>query len=341
MRRLVVCVLLAVVVAACGGGGDDDRADATEDADASGVRRIAGADAYETAAAIALDEYDSASDPVLGNGDDPADALAGSYLAATHGSAVLLTRRDELPRSTVDALASLRSRTIHVLGGTAAVGPEVEAQLTSLGYTVNRVAGPDRYATAVAVAKEEGTAILGIWPGEGRTVFLANGQRPSDALTAGPLAYSLLLPILLTDAAALPAVTASALDELAVEHVIVLGGTAAVSEAVVAQLEGTGRTVRRVAGPDRAATAVAVADLFEEVGVSPTSVDLAAADAVAELLAAGPHARPDTPILLCVTVDDCGDATVGWARGRSLAEVVVLGPESEVALRAAQALLER
>ncbi|HYD10314.1 MAG TPA: cell wall-binding repeat-containing protein, partial [Acidimicrobiales bacterium] len=265
MRRLLAGMLV-IVLASCG-GGDDGGTLAERVAEAQGarsdavVRRIAGADPYDTAAAIALDEYASASDPILANGDDPADALAGSYLAATHGSALLLTRRDELPQSTIDALASLRARKVHVLGGPAAIGEGVAAELTSLGYVVNRVAGPDRYATAVAVAEEEGTAILGIWPGEGRTVFLANGLRPSDALSAGPIANGQLLPILLTATDELPVVTSSALDRLAVEHVIVLGGTAAVSDAVVASIEAGGRSVRRVAGVDRTSTATAVADL--------------------------------------------------------------------------------
>lgn len=336
MRRLLATVLVAAV-ASCGGASDGDADEA--EAAAATVRRIAGADPYATAAAIALDEYGRASDPILGNGDDPADALGGSYLAATHGSAVLLTQRDELPQSTIDALAALQTTTVHVLGGTAAIGVGVEAALTDLGYHVNRVAGPDRYATAAAIGSEEGTEILGVWPGEGRTALLANGLRPSDALTVGPIAYGQLLPLLLTDVDAVPQVTLDAMDRFAIEHVIVLGGTAAVSDAALASIEATGRTVRRVAGADRMGTAAAVADLYEELGYDVTSIDLVAADAIAELLAAGPHARPDRPILLCASADACGDATVSWARGRQLREVVVLGDEASISTAAAEALL--
>jgi hypothetical protein len=82
MRRLLACVLVAAI-ASCGGGDDDKTlaervAEAQDDTGEGSVRRITGDGPYATAAAIALDEYDSASDPILANGDDPADALAGS-----------------------------------------------------------------------------------------------------------------------------------------------------------------------------------------------------------------------------------------------------------------------
>jgi lactocepin len=149
VRRIARVVVAAVLLVACGDGSS--RAD-DESAPREGVRRVLGNDAYEVAAALATEKYSSTSDPILASGEDPADALAGSFLGGLHASPVLLTQRDELPRVTLDALRSIGARTVHVLGGTASVSDAVVAALTDNGFTPNRIAGVDRFATAAAAA---------------------------------------------------------------------------------------------------------------------------------------------------------------------------------------------
>ena len=58
------------------------------------------------------------------------------------------------------------------------------------------------------------------------------GEGFADALTAGPLAYNNEFPILLTAPGSLRAETDAALADLGIDHVIIVGGTAAVSQAV-------------------------------------------------------------------------------------------------------------
>jgi putative cell wall-binding protein len=307
------------------------------------VRRFGGADRYATAAALAVDRFPTASDAVLARGDDPADALAGAYLAGTHIGPVLLAGRTRVPQATLDALQSRGVYRVRVLGGPGALGPEVVAQLQAAGYEVERVAGDDRYGTAAAVARDPGAANVGVRGAQGKTAILANGLRPADALSAGPLAFGQQWPVLLTTTTAVPAVTQQALDDLGIRHVVVVGGTAAVGDAVVDRLESQGRTVERVAGPTREATATAVADLLVGIGEPLTTVEVAAASSFADALALGPHAAPYAPVLLCHATEDCGTTTLGWiAAHQATVDTVVIaggtavvGPAAETQLRVA------
>lgn len=298
-------------------------------------RRIAGDDRYATAAAVALDRWHHPSDVFLARGDDPSDALAAAYGSGLHSSPVLLTTRDALPDVTRAALQTLTPRLVRVLGGTSAVSDGVVASLRAMGFAVLRHAGADRYGTAAVVARSEDASIVGQWKEEGRTALLANGRRPFDALAAGPLAAGQLFPILLTETDAVPAPTQEALDALGIRHVIVLGGTDAVADSVLASLQAGGRTARRVAGQDRMASAVAIAGLLEELGISPVRASLVSATTPADALGAGPWGAPDTPVLLCATPASCGPTTRQWAAARSLQEVVAIGGQlavSDVAL---------
>ena len=291
------------------------------------MKRIAGSDRFATAAALAVDRFPSASDAVVARADDPADALAGSYVAGSHVSPILLAQQHAVPQATLDALKSRAVHKVRILGGTGALGPEVASQLQAAGYTVERVAGSDRYGTAAAVARNSGTANIGVRGTQGRTVILANGLRPTDALAAGPLAFGQQWPVLLTTTSALPAVTRQALSDLGIQHVVVVGGTAAVSDAVVADLQSGGRTVERVAGADRMGTATAIADLLVAIGVPLTRAEVANASSFADALALGAHAAPDAPVLLCASVDDCGTTTLAWiaAHSEAVDTVVIAG----------------
>ncbi len=120
--------------------------------------------------------------------------------------------------------------------------------------------------------------------------FLANGRVPADALAAGPIAGQLGAPIYTTEQASLPDSTATALDTGDPELVIVLGGPVAISDHVIDQVEtatGLAATdqptpaggIVRAAGPDRFATAAAVADLLAAYDPAYLPVTAQAVDA--------------------------------------------------------------
>ncbi len=120
---------------------------------------------------------------------------------------------------------------------------------------VQRLAGPDRYATAAAVSRAHHT--------DASTVFIATGLNFPDAITAGPAATRRRAPILLTGRDRLPDATIAELRRLEPSSAVIVGGTGVVSSYVVSQLRGLGINVRRLSGDNRFQTAAAIsADTF-------------------------------------------------------------------------------
>ncbi len=96
--------------------------------------------------------------------------------------------------------------------------------------------------------------------GEPDVVLLARDDDYADALASGPLQGALGGPLLFTATGALDPRTAAELDRLAPEEVVVMGGSAAVGDAVVQDLEARGYRVRRIAGGNRFETAARTAE---------------------------------------------------------------------------------
>lgn len=210
------------------------------------VERIAGGDRYFTAAEIAVEigaggiaDLDGRRTAFVATGLDFADALAGGPVAgAGDGTGVhpILLVNTRVPEATEAALTELEIEQVVILGGTAVVSSSVESELETLtGNPALRLAGADRYATAVAVAR----AAVQRFDFALEDVLLANGRVFADALAGGPLGAVRTAPIVLTDAAALPAATRGFLESESdiIEAITVLGGTTAVSDATAEAAE--------------------------------------------------------------------------------------------------------
>jgi putative cell wall-binding protein len=193
------------------------------------VRRIAGGSRVETAAAVAAEAPDHSTAIVARGfgsaGDDTqafADSLAAGAWAAEQGWPILLTTPDVLAPATAAAVQDLGVERVLLLGGEAAIAPQVEAELEALGVDVDRVAGTTRVDTAVAVARERGFDD----EADADRVILVEGQAP-DAWAAGFAAAAhaarVPAPVLLASGPELPESTAAFLrgeddPELAVEE---------------------------------------------------------------------------------------------------------------------------
>jgi putative cell wall-binding protein len=224
------------------------------------VRRAAGEDRYQTAIAISeLDFADgSAPNVVLVSGDSWADALSASALAGAVGGPLLLAAPSSLPSGLVQELGRLGCHTVYIVGGTNSVRTSVATALQTGGFTVERVAAGDRYATSAAVASKVKTLLGTAFPG---TVFVARGDSFADALAASPVAYNKAFPVLLTTPGSLSSSASQALSSLAATRAVVCGGTDSVSPAAFAAIAALpSMTVTRVAGSDRYTTAIAIAD---------------------------------------------------------------------------------
>lgn len=300
------------------------------------VRRLAGADRYETAAAAALSTKAGATGGtvVIASGADYADALAGGELGG-FGGVLLLTERDRLPAATANALSRIEPADVIVLGGTGAVSARVMDELEQGRWSVKRIAGADRYGTAAAAYEQDLDT-------DGRPnsfAVLVSGETFADAIAAsGVLRFRSLL---LTRRDSLPAETERVL-RAHVAEVIIVGGTTAVSAQVEDAVTRVCRpprdgiedcvAVRRVAGSNRQGTAVALA----RDGLPPTqphTVELVRGDAFPDALAAGVHTKATSGVVLLTrTPNDLSAETRAFLRERrgSIEVIDVFGSSAAV-----------
>lgn len=192
------------------------------------VRRIAGASRYETAALISHDTF-AAPVPVayVATGGGFPDALAGVPVSGAKGGPVLLVSPDGVPAATASELARLHPGRIVILGASGVVSNAIATTLA--GYApVSRLAGSDRYATAVAISKASFSSAS--------VVFVATGTTFPDALGGGPVAGLSAGPLLLVPSTTLPSNVATELQRLNPDKVVILGGTGVVSSSVANQI---------------------------------------------------------------------------------------------------------
>jgi putative cell wall-binding protein len=250
------------------------------------VRRYSGADRYSTAAALSSNTWASADRAYLATGAGYADAVAAGPVAGMDLAPVLLTRPDSLPGATASEIVRLGASEVVMIGGPAAIHPSVEGQIS---VTVRRVAGPDRYATAAALSASA-------FPHGADTAFVATGALFPDALSAAPAAAQRFAPVLLVAPDRVPVATASELQRLGVDTIVIVGGPAAVSTSVESQLGGIAATIRW-ADANRYATAAAVSRETFDLGVG--TIYVATGTDFPDALAAGAAAATTGgPVLL-------------------------------------------
>ena len=211
--------------------------------DGGSALRVSGSDRYETALAVA-EFYGGGMgfgvpcDVVLATGEAFPDAVAAGPLASAAGAPILLTSGSSLRADVKAYLAGMDNDddcvlgvpTVHIVGGTSAVPASIETEINTMGIDTNRIAGANRYETAVAIAETIEAIIGGAY-----CAVLVNGNGFADALAAGPFAAAAGCSIQLVNADSIPAATAawhaSHCEDLE-GQIAVAGGEAVVSDAV-------------------------------------------------------------------------------------------------------------
>lgn len=220
-----------IVVLGSSGAVSDGVLSALRGYTAGTVTRQAGADRYATAAVLSQTTFPGGADLVfVATGADYPDALAAGAEAAAAGAPVLLVKQGEIPAATRAELSRLGPSRIVVMGSAGVVSDAVLAALRGYAPAVERVAGGDRYETAVALSRLSHAA------NSVATVYLATGADFPDGLATGPVAGREGSPLLLVPRAGLPAVVAEELRRLDPSTVVVIGGAGAVSDELVAQV---------------------------------------------------------------------------------------------------------
>ena len=246
---------------------------------AAEVTRLSGPDRVATAVSTSQQLFPEPIDTVVvASSQTYADSIGGATLAGLAAGPLLLTDPTALP-DVVDAEVKRLLRgggTVYLLGGEKAVGPDVAKALKAAGRRVERLSGPDRYATAVAVAR----VIAGDGPSP---VYLASGTTYPDGLSVAPLAAHEGAVVLLTDGATMPPATAAFLASADP------GGQETVAVGGAAKAAPGGRSV---VGADRYDTSARVAALFDDVAAVGLSTGANWPDALVGAAAMGTLGGP-------------------------------------------------
>lgn len=199
---------------------------------------------------------------------------------------------------------------------TAPTPPPAEGSVTLLPPGVHRLAGANRYETAVAISQRFDSGVP--------VVYVATGTNYPDALSASALAASKSSPLLLVQPTAVPPVVMAELHRLAPAKIVIAGGVGAVSASVEAQLL-TVAPVERAAGANRYATSRILAE-SAELPASGVAYVATGRDFPDALTASGAAGTIGAPVVLVNGPATSADvATVGTLQGLGTSTVRIAG----------------
>lgn len=216
-------------------------------------QRIAGKDRIQTSIKISQVQFPDGTDTViLARADNFPDALAGVPLAYRTHAPILLTSSKTLPHEIEMEIQRLAPQNIILLGGEGAISATIEQTLKN-SYTVSRLGGSNRFATAAQIASTLGTI--------GQAVIV-NGNNFPDALSISSVVAQQGTPVLLTNKDSIPPETQMILQQLSVSEATVVGGESVVSSQSLDNVANP----ERLAGNDRYGTAAVVLNTFQPRG---------------------------------------------------------------------------
>lgn len=256
------------------------------------ANRISGEDRYGTAVKISNLGWSSGSteNAVLVTGEDFPDALCAVPLAQKYNAPILLTNKSVLDERVDAELKRLGVKNVYIIGGTGVISSGIEGQIEAKGINCIRIAGKDRYETAIKIAKLLDT---------NKNVIIATGNDYPDALSIASIAAKLGIPILLTQKGELPQIVKEYINEKQISKSYIVGGTGVISDTVKdatpnpIRLSGNNRYETNVAIMQEFASILNFNDLYIAIGEGPNGDEFADA-----LSGAALASKKSSPVIL-------------------------------------------
>jgi putative cell wall-binding protein len=285
---------------------------------------VGGAHRYATSDALSRYAFEPGAEYVfLVTGQNfPDGVTAGGVAGSVDSPVVLVDQRLAAPSADLKSLLTWLQPVRIVIVGTADVIPSTyDSQLVPYASQVLRIGGLDRYETAALLARG--------YPAGGDVVYVTTGLNWPDGLAAGAAAAGLDAPVLLVKPDEIPPTTASELERLAPHQIVIVGGTASVSDAVLDALGAYADEVVRIGGSDRYSTAALLSAHAFAPGVP--AVYLATGQNFPDALGAGAAAGAWEGPLLLVRPDGLPAETAAELARLHPARIVVVGTSDVVA----------
>lgn len=190
------------------------------------TRRIGGKDRYETSVLISklVQDINGNTEIGLASGANFPDALAASSYVDQRNIPLLLTDPNKFPKDVEAFINGNPINKITVFGGENAISSS-----SLQGYdNVGRIAGDDRYDTAVKIAQASYDEL--------DTIVLVNGGNFPDALASSAIMHKYKAPILLVAKDEIPEKVKEYILDKSPDRIIIVGGNNSVSSKIVSDL---------------------------------------------------------------------------------------------------------
>ncbi len=183
------------------------------------VERISGSDRYETALEVAnaVIKSSSVNSLILVSGDNSkfADALSAGAPSFIKNAPIVFgsaSQNDNL----IKFIKESQVEEVVIIGGKNSVSTELENEIKDSVKTVKRVAGDDRYKTALKVYEE--------YTPQETEIILASGEIFADALVASGILNNKIMPIILTNSNNSIKDVNNFLKEKSINKITIVGG---------------------------------------------------------------------------------------------------------------------
>ncbi|MCE4652897.1 cell wall-binding protein Cwp10 [Clostridioides difficile] len=287
------------------------------------VKKLKGADRFETATKISQSCWTKSDTVVIVNGEDKSmvDGLTATPLASVKNSPILLSSNEKLPQKTVEELKRLNPSKVIVIGGNNSMPNSVVEAIKAVNskISVQRIGGDTRYQTSINIAKEIDKT------NNVSKLYIGAGNGEADSLSIASLAGKEKTPIVLTQKDGVDNEAEQFIKSNKVSNIYFIGGIEKISNKAIEQVGKIANrdiSKNRVAGQTRQETNAKVIDKF----YSQSKLDgvvVANQDKLIDALAVGPlAAKNNSPVILATnTLDKSQESSLKGKNSSKLFEV--------------------
>ena len=240
-------------------------------------------------------------------------------------------------RYMLDLAKALKAKKVIILGETAAISQATADAVAALGVQVSRLGGATRYETAILIANEVNSA-----PSE---IFLVSGKDTSypDALSISSVAAIKGVPVVYVgddDTVKDSVVNYLNTKKSGISSTCIVGGPAAVSDAIQTKLGELGYKVERISGADRYETSINVAKKYDGEGLFKSKdVAIATGTNYPDALSGGAFAAQKSIPVILVNDGATNAAVKTFLAGRYADNLYVFGGTAVVSEATVNSLL--
>ncbi|MFY0943555.1 cell wall-binding protein Cwp10 [Clostridioides difficile] len=303
-----------------GSSGGGNSSDSTSNVT---IKKLKGADRFETAIKISQSGWTKSDTVVIVNGEDKSmvDGLTATPLASVKNSPILLSSNEKLPQKTVEELKRLNPSKVIVIGGNNSMPNSVVEAIKAVNskISVQRIGGDTRYQTSINIAKEIDKT------NNVSKLYIGAGNGEADSLSIASLAGKEKTPIVLTQKDGVDSEAEQFIKSNKVSNIYFIGGIEKISNKAIEQVGKIANkdiSNNRVAGQTRQETNAKVIDKF----YSQSKLDgvvVANQDKLIDALAVGPlAAKNNSPVILATnTLDKSQESSLKGKNSSKLFEV--------------------